>query len=55
MESAKSNPPIVCDMSAARDTGAERIAEYDALPDTAGLGPDVLHARYTKLGLQVID
>ena len=37
---AKPRPPIVCDMTGAPDTGAERLAEYARLFDAAYLGRD---------------
>ena len=37
---AKSRPPIVCDMTGAPDTGPERLAEYTRLFESAYLGRD---------------
>jgi hypothetical protein len=37
---AQSRPPVVCDMTSAPDTGAERLAEYARLFESAYLGRD---------------
>jgi hypothetical protein len=39
-ETAQPRPPIVCDMTSAPDTGAERLAEYARLFESAYLGRD---------------